>query len=70
VTSQQEVVGSQTEVTFGSYYETKLPLGFDSSGTGSIPILALLGKLRTTHIPANDLGGVFALGIGDQHEGL
>jgi hypothetical protein len=33
VTSQQGVVGSQTEVTFGSYYETKLPLGFDSSGT-------------------------------------
>ncbi len=25
VTSQQGVVGSQTEVTFGSYYETKLP---------------------------------------------
>jgi hypothetical protein len=34
VTSQQGVVGSQTEVTFGSYYETKLPFGFDSSGTG------------------------------------
>jgi hypothetical protein len=34
VTSQQSVVGSQTEVTFGSYYETKLPFGFDSSGTG------------------------------------
>src|ERR1700677_2256489 len=33
VTSQQGVVGTQTEVTFGSYYETKLPLGFDSSGT-------------------------------------
>jgi len=33
VTSQQGTVGSQTEVTFGSYYETKLPLGFDSSGT-------------------------------------
>jgi len=36
VTSQQGVVGSQTEVTFGSYYETKLPLGFDSSGTGDL----------------------------------
>ena len=34
VTSQQGVVGSQTEVTFGSYFQTKLPLGFDSSGTG------------------------------------
>jgi len=34
VTSQQGVVGSQNEVTFGSYYETKLPFGFDSSGTG------------------------------------
>ena len=36
VTSQQGVVGSQTEVTFGSYYTTKLPLGFDSSGTGDL----------------------------------
>jgi hypothetical protein len=36
VTSQQGMVGSQTEVTFGSYYETKLPLGFDSSGTGDL----------------------------------
>jgi len=36
VTSQQGVVGSETEVTFGSYYETKLPLGFDSSGTGDL----------------------------------
>ncbi len=34
--SQQGVVGNQTEVTFGSYYETKLPLGFDSSGTGDL----------------------------------
>ena len=36
VTSQQGVVGSETEATFGSYYETKLPLGFDSSGTGDL----------------------------------
>ncbi|MGA2851780.1 MAG: alginate export family protein [Terracidiphilus sp.] len=36
VTSQQGVVGSQTEATFGSYYTTKLPLGFDSSGTGDL----------------------------------
>jgi hypothetical protein len=36
VTSQQGVVGSQTEVTFGSYYETKLPFGFDASGTGDL----------------------------------
>jgi hypothetical protein len=36
VTSQQSVVGSETEVTFGSYYETKLPFGFDSSGTGDL----------------------------------
>jgi hypothetical protein len=36
VTSGQGVVGSQTEVTFGSYYTTKLPLGFDSSGTGDL----------------------------------
>jgi hypothetical protein len=36
VSSQQDVAGSKTEVTFGSYYETKLPLGFDSSGTGDL----------------------------------
>ena len=36
VTSQQGVIRSQTEVTFGSYYETKLPSGFDSSGTGDL----------------------------------
>jgi hypothetical protein len=36
VTSQQSVAGSETEVTFGSYYETKLPFGFDSSGTGDL----------------------------------
>jgi hypothetical protein len=36
VTSQQSVVGSETEVTFGLYYETKLPFGFDSSGTGDL----------------------------------
>ncbi len=36
VTSPQGIVGNQTEVTFGSYYETKLPLGFDSSGSGML----------------------------------
>jgi len=36
VTSQQGTVGSQTEVTFGSYYTTRLPLGLDSSGTGDL----------------------------------
>jgi hypothetical protein len=36
VKSQQGTFGSQTEVTFGSYYDTKLPLGFDSSGTGDL----------------------------------
>ena len=36
VTSQQGAVGTQTEVTFGSYYQTKLPSGFDSSGTGDL----------------------------------
>ena len=36
VISQQGVAGNQTEVTFGSYYETKLPFGFDSSGTGDL----------------------------------
>lgn len=34
VTSQQSIAGTETEVSFGSYYDTKLPLGFDSSGTG------------------------------------
>jgi hypothetical protein len=36
VTSQQGAIGSETEVTFGSYYQTKLPFGFDSSGTGDL----------------------------------
>jgi Alginate export len=36
VTSQQGVVGGQTEATFGSYFQTKLPFGFDSSGTGAL----------------------------------
>ncbi|WP_233581214.1 alginate export family protein [Acidipila sp. EB88] len=36
VTSQQKIAGTETEVTFGSYYETKLPFGFDSSGTGDL----------------------------------
>ncbi len=34
VLSQQKTYGTETEVTFGSYWETKLPFGFDSSGTG------------------------------------
>jgi hypothetical protein len=36
VTSQQGVVGSQTEATFGSYFKTQLPFGFDASGTGDL----------------------------------
>jgi hypothetical protein len=36
VTSQQGVPGNKTEVTFGSYYDMKLPSGFDSSGTGDL----------------------------------
>jgi hypothetical protein len=36
VMSQQGIVGDKTAVTFGSYWETKLPLGFDSSGTGDL----------------------------------
>jgi hypothetical protein len=36
VTNQQGIAGTQTEVTFGSYYETKLPLNFDSSGSGML----------------------------------
>jgi len=36
VISQQGLAGSQTEVTFGSYYQTKLPFGFDSSGTADL----------------------------------
>jgi hypothetical protein len=34
VISQQGRPGSETEVSFGSYYDAKLPLGFDTSGTG------------------------------------
>jgi len=36
VTSQQSISGTETETTFGSYYDTKLPLGFESSGTGML----------------------------------
>jgi hypothetical protein len=36
VISQQGTPGTETEVTFGSYYQTKLPLGFDSSATGDL----------------------------------
>jgi hypothetical protein len=34
VISQQGRAGSETEVSFGSYYDAKLPFGFDISGTG------------------------------------
>ena len=34
VIGQQKIAGTETEVSFGSYYEAKLPAGFDSSGTG------------------------------------
>src|SRR3984957_20023837 len=36
VESHQGTYGSETEVTFGSYYETKLPFGFDASDTGDL----------------------------------
>jgi hypothetical protein len=36
VTSLQGTAGTETEVTLGSYYSTKLPFGFDSSGTGML----------------------------------
>jgi hypothetical protein len=36
VTSQQGMVGNKIATTFGVYYDTKLPLGFDSSGTGDL----------------------------------
>jgi hypothetical protein len=34
VISQQGRPGTETEVSFGSYYDVKLPFGFDTSGTG------------------------------------
>jgi hypothetical protein len=34
VISQQGRAGSETEISFGSYYDAKLPFGFDTSGTG------------------------------------
>jgi Alginate export len=34
VISQQGRPGTETEVSFGSYYDAKLPFGFDTSGTG------------------------------------
>ena len=36
VISQQGTPGTETEGSMGTYYQTKLPLGFDSSGTGVI----------------------------------
>jgi hypothetical protein len=36
VESLQGTYGTETEVTFGSYYQTKLPFGFDSSGTADL----------------------------------
>lgn len=36
VISQQRRPGTETETTFGSYFETKLPLGFLASGTGDL----------------------------------
>jgi hypothetical protein len=34
VISHQGRAGTETEVSFGSYYDAKLPFGFDTSGTG------------------------------------
>lgn len=34
IISQQGIPGTEIRVSFGSYYETKLPFGFDFSGTG------------------------------------
>ncbi|WP_158789405.1 alginate export family protein [Granulicella sp. L46] len=36
VTSNQGLKGNKIATTFGAYYDTKLPLGFDSSGTGDL----------------------------------
>ena len=36
VISQQNISGTETEVTFGSYYDATLPHGFSSSGTGAL----------------------------------
>jgi hypothetical protein len=36
VMSQQNIPGTETEVTFGSCYDTTLPHGFSSSGTGDL----------------------------------
>ncbi|WP_420238766.1 alginate export family protein [Telmatobacter bradus] len=36
VTSLQKIVGSETEYTFGSAWEVKLPFNFDTSGTGDL----------------------------------
>ena len=36
VISQQGIAGDETEVTYGSYWDSKLPLGFETSGTGDL----------------------------------
>ena len=64
VTSQQDMVGSQTEVTFGSYYSTQLPLGFESSGTGVSAAWQLqqrFNSCRRGHFPGRLSGKAPAL---------
>ncbi|MDB6036155.1 MAG: hypothetical protein JWM16_6493 [Verrucomicrobiales bacterium] len=60
VISQQGRPGSETEVSFGSYYDAKLPFGFDTSGTGVLQrgsysndsILAGAGIIRVGYAAA------------------
>ena len=58
VTSNQGVVGDKVAVTFGSYYTTKLPFGFDSSGTGDLQ----RGPYSNDSIHAG--AGIFRFGYG------
>ncbi len=56
VKSQQGVTGNEIETTFGTYYETKLPLGFDSSGMGDLQ----RGSYSSDSIHAG--AGIFRMG--------
>jgi Alginate export len=80
VISQQGTAGTETEVTFGSYYQTHLPLGFDSSGTGDLQrgsysndsIHAGAGIVRLGYVAANEpwkphLEGEYDYATGNPH---
>src|SRR3984957_8361412 len=43
--------------------------GLNCNDVGSIPVLGFFGKLRTPHVPPNDIAGILALRIRNENEG-